>query len=67
MKEDIRIKKIVFDTEVGMKFGGQALWHHVNCFASIRGDYGFYVGGEQLDGFRELSPEDKKIVKKALQ
>lgn len=31
MKEDIRIKKIVYDTEVGAKFGGQSLWHHLNC------------------------------------
>lgn len=67
MKDDVRIKKTDYTTEVGMKFGGQALWHHVACFASIRGDYGFYVGGEQLAGFRELSPEDKKMVKKELQ
>lgn len=66
-KDDVRIKKIAYDTEVGMKFGGQALWHHVECFATIRGDYGFYVSGEQLEGFRGLSPADKKMVKEALQ
>lgn len=67
MKEDIRIKKTVYDTEVGMKFGGQALWHHLECFVQVRGDYGFYVGGEDLPGFRDLSPEDKKKVKSILQ
>lgn len=67
MKEDIRVKRIVYDTEVGMKFGGQPFWHHLNCFASIRGDYGYYLGGEQLPGFKSLSPEDKKTVKKAIQ
>lgn len=67
MKDDIRVKKTVYDTEVGIKFGGQALWHHLECFVQVRGDYGFYVGGEELQGFRELSPEDKKIVKKSLQ
>lgn len=66
MKEDVRVKKVVYDTEVGFKFGGQPLWHHLNCFAAIRGDYGFYLAGEQLPGFSELSPEDKKAVKKAL-
>jgi hypothetical protein len=35
MKDDVRIKKTVYDTEVGMKFGGQALWHHVECFAQV--------------------------------
>lgn len=67
MKDDVRVKKTVYDTEVGIKFGGQALWHHLECFVSVRGDYGFYVGGEDLPGFRELSPEDKKKVKKILQ
>lgn len=67
MKEDIRVKKVVFDTEVGFKFGGQPLWHHLECFAKIRGDYGFYLGGDQLPGFSSLSPEDKKTVKKAIQ
>lgn len=67
MKEDIRVKRVVYDTEVGMKFGGQPLWHHLNCFASIRGDYGYYLGGEDLQGFRSLSAADKKIVMKAIQ
>lgn len=67
MKEDIRVKRVVYDTEVGMKFGGQPFWHHLNCFASIRGDYGYYLGGEDLPGFRDLSAADKKIVKKAIQ
>jgi poly [ADP-ribose] polymerase 1 len=66
MKEDLRVKRTVYDTEVGQRFGGQALWHHLNCFASIRGDYGFYLGGESLPGFNGLSPEDKKTVKSAL-
>lgn len=63
MKDDIRVKRTVHDTEVGAKFGGQALWHHLSCFASIRGDYSFYLGGENLPGFKSLSPEDKKTVK----
>lgn len=66
VKEDIRVKKTVYDTEVGARFGGQALWHHLNCFASIRGDYGFYLGGDKLPGFKLLSPEDRKLVKEAI-
>lgn len=49
-----------------MRFGGQAIWHHLACFTSIRGDYGFYLGGEQLPGFSSLSPADKKEVKNTL-
>lgn len=32
IKGDIRIKKISYETKVGMKYGGQALWHHLECF-----------------------------------
>lgn len=67
MKDDIRVKKMAYDTEVGMKFGGQAKWHHLNCFVALRSDYGFYLGGEMLPGFSSLSPEDKKTVKKSLE
>uniref|UniRef100_A0A1A9VJ13 NAD(+) ADP-ribosyltransferase n=1 Tax=Glossina austeni TaxID=7395 RepID=A0A1A9VJ13_GLOAU len=28
LKDQVRIRKTVYDTEVGMKYGGQALWHH---------------------------------------
>jgi poly [ADP-ribose] polymerase 1 len=66
MKEDLRVKKVVYDTEVGMKFGGQPKWHHLECFVSVRHDYGFYVGGESLPGFNSLSAADKKKVKEAL-
>lgn len=34
IKDEVRIKKIVHDTEIGMKFGGQSIWHHVECFGS---------------------------------
>lgn len=65
-KDDLRVKKTVYDTEVGAKFGGQALWHHLSCFASIRGDYGYYLSGEQLPGYKQLSSVDRKAVKEAI-
>lgn len=34
-KAIIRVKKVVYDTEIGMKFGGQPLWHHLDCFAQV--------------------------------
>lgn len=66
IQDELRVKRTVYDTEVGQKFGGQALWHHLNCFAQVRGDYDFYVGGENLPGFGDLSKEDKKQVKESL-
>lgn len=65
-KDELRIKKTVYDTEVGKKFGGQALWHHVECFEKMRNDLGFFSSGDVLPGFKDLQPEDKKKVKDTL-
>jgi poly [ADP-ribose] polymerase 1 len=67
VKDIVRVKKTVYHTEVGMKFGGQPFWHHLECFAQIRSDeYGFYLSGEKLPGFKSLSEDDQDIVRKAL-
>lgn len=63
MKDQIRIRKTVYDTEVGMKYGGQPLWHHVECFAQLRGELGWFDTGENLPGFKSLKEEDRKDVK----
>ncbi|XP_063839454.1 poly [ADP-ribose] polymerase [Ostrinia nubilalis] len=61
-KDEVRISKTVFDTEVGSKYGGQPLWHHVKCFAECRNDLLFFAGGESLPGFKTLSSDDQKMV-----
>jgi poly [ADP-ribose] polymerase len=66
MKEQIRVKKMDYDTEVGQKFGGQPLWHHLECFNQVKADYNFYLAGSDLPGFRNLSPADQKIVKETI-
>lgn len=58
----MRIKKVVHDTEVGMKFGGQALWHHVECFAQLRTELGWFESGERLPGFKSLNKDDQATV-----
>lgn len=67
MKDQVRIKKIDYTTEVGMKFGGQPFWHHVKCFAGIRSDYNFYLGGADLPGYSDLDANDKKTLKQEIQ
>lgn len=56
----------MYDTEVGMKYGGQPLWHHIECFAQLRGELGWLANGEELPGFKSLKSEDKAEVKKAI-
>ena len=45
-----------------MKFGGQALWHHIECFAKLRTELGWLSGGDQLPGFKSLKKEDAAKV-----
>lgn len=53
----------MYDTEVGSKYGGQPLWHHVKCFAECRSNLLYFAGGESLPGFNSLKKEDQEIVK----
>lgn len=66
MKEDIRISKKDFETEVGMKYGGQDLWHHLTCFAKIRSELGYFESADQLPGFKTLNKNDQAEAKKQL-
>ncbi|XP_059048332.1 poly [ADP-ribose] polymerase [Achroia grisella] len=61
-KGEVRISKTVFDTEVGAKYGGQPLWHHVKCFAEARSELLYFAGGENLPGFKTLKKEDQELV-----
>lgn len=62
-KDEIRIKKTAYDTEVGMKFGGQAIWHHVECFAQLRTELGWLESAEFLPGLKVLNKDDQEVVK----
>lgn len=53
---------MVFDTEVGSKYGGQPLWHHVKCFNEERSKLLYFAGGASLPGIKTLSKEDQKMV-----
>lgn len=51
-------KKTKLSTAVpspGLKFGGQAIWHHVGCFAQLRTELGWFDSAENLPGFKSLS------------
>lgn len=65
-KDEIRIKKVAHDTEIGMKYGGQAISYHVDCFAQMRTELGWLASAELLPGFDNLSKSDRATVLKAL-
>ncbi|KAH8292667.1 hypothetical protein KR044_013023 [Drosophila immigrans] len=66
IKDEVRVSKTVYDTEVGMKYGGQKLWHHLECFARLRSDVGWFDTGENLPGYKLLNTMDRAEVKKCL-
>lgn len=49
-----------------MKHGGQPLWHHLDCFAKLRTELGWFSDGMQLPGFNGLKKEDKSKVEKLI-
>ncbi|XP_057662196.1 poly [ADP-ribose] polymerase-like [Diorhabda carinulata] len=66
LKGVVRISKKSYDTEVGKKFDGQDMWHHVSCFVAIRSDLGYFESADKLPGFRELEKKDQELVLKEL-
>ncbi|XP_057662049.1 poly [ADP-ribose] polymerase [Diorhabda carinulata] len=66
LKDELRISKKDFETEVGRKYGGQDMWHHVSCFAQLRSDLGYFESGDKLPGFKGLSKDDQENVKKQI-
>lgn len=66
MKEEIRISKKDFETDVGKRYGGQDMWHHVSCFAKLRAELGYFESAEALPGFKALNNEDQKSVLKEI-
>lgn len=62
LKDEVRVKKVSFDSEVGMKYGGQALWHHLDCFEKLRTELGWFAGGDKLPGYAQLSADDQTKV-----
>ena len=47
-------------------YGGQARWHHVDCFVKLRDELEFWESGEILPGIKTLSKEDQVMVKQKL-
>ncbi|CAH1168782.1 unnamed protein product [Phyllotreta striolata] len=64
LKDEVRISKKDFDTDIGKKYGGQDMWHHVACFAQVRSDLAFYESGTKLPGYDTLKKPDQDEVKK---
>lgn len=66
MKGEIRISKKDFESEIGRKYGGQDMWHHVECFNKVRNDLLYFAAGSLLPGYLTLSKDDQKIVDEKL-
>ncbi|XP_044004098.1 poly [ADP-ribose] polymerase-like [Aphidius gifuensis] len=66
LKDDIRISKKDYDSEMGQKLNGVEAWHHVDCFVELRKSLDFYDSGDVLPGFEALNKDDKKTIKTKL-
>ncbi|KFB53218.1 AGAP003230-PA-like protein [Anopheles sinensis] len=66
LKDEVRIKKVSYDTEVGMKYGDQPNWFHAECFAKLRSELGYFEKAEVLPGFGSIKPDDQAKLKQLL-
>ncbi|XP_077279950.1 poly-(ADP-ribose) polymerase isoform X2 [Temnothorax americanus] len=66
IKGETRISKKDYESEDARRFGGLDRWHHVECFAKLRPEMGYYGRGDELPGAKELSKEDRESLKAAL-
>lgn len=66
IKGETRISKKDYESEEARRFGGLDRWHHMECFAKLRSDLGYYGGGDELPGATELSKEELASLKAAL-
>lgn len=66
LRNEIRIKKTVYDTDIAARFGKEILWNHMHCFVIQRNFYAFQLGGNTLPGFDMLQPAHQVIIKEAL-
>jgi poly [ADP-ribose] polymerase 1 len=65
-RNEIRIKKIAFNTEVGIKFDKEIFWHHLHCFVFQRDVYGIKFGGDELPGFERLQMDHQQFILEAM-
>lgn len=62
-RDKLRVLKIVHDVNANEDMGQ---CYHLQCFARLRYEVGFFDSGEMLLGFHRLKDEDKERVKQIL-
>jgi hypothetical protein len=66
LRNEIRIKKVVYDSKVGVEFGREILWHHLHCFVMQKEAYAIRFGGDELPGFEDLKEDHQKFFLECL-
>ncbi|XP_012538492.2 poly [ADP-ribose] polymerase [Monomorium pharaonis] len=66
IKDEVRISKKDYESDEARRYGGLDRWHHVECFAKLRADMGYYESGDKLPGAKQLSKEDQQSLKTSL-
>lgn len=51
-----------YDTEMGMRDGGEPSYYHVECFAQLRTELGWLESASLFAGFNMLSIEEQTTV-----
>lgn len=66
MLNEVRTKKVLFDTKIGKAFRGQTVCYHLRCFAKERSQLGWFLCGDLIPGVNDLSTKDKWKVRRII-
>ena len=66
LRNEIKIKKTVYDTEIADQFGKEIQLNHMHCFVMQRDLFKFQFGGNKLPGFSSLQAAHQVYISEVL-
>lgn len=66
LKDEIRVSKKEYESDIARRIGGADQWHHLTCFAQLRSELGYFEDANKIPGFKKLSKPDQEAARKAI-
>ncbi|XP_076264902.1 poly-(ADP-ribose) polymerase [Rhynchophorus ferrugineus] len=66
LKDEVRVSKKDYESDIGKQIGGADQWHHLTCFAQLRSELGYFEDANKIPGFKQLKKNDQEEARKAI-
>lgn len=54
LKDEIRVSKKEYESDIARRIGGADQWHHLTCFAQLRSELGYFEDANKIPGFKKI-------------